>query len=64
MTKKPIKVIKREERNPARSVSVNNKQPETRRDAVTIVSEWVRELRQKKAAEALQGFEGIFENAA
>ncbi|MDT4968031.1 MAG: hypothetical protein QOJ64_2768 [Acidobacteriota bacterium] len=65
MTNKQIKVIKREERNQARPDSVDKRKPEeTKRDAVTVVSEWVRELRQKKSAEGLQGFEGLFEKAA
>lgn len=71
MVKGKIKVIKREERldtPPAlpekRSGSVGNPPDDGKRDAVTVVAGWVRELRQKKIAETALGFEGLFRKAA
>lgn len=70
MTDKRIKVIKRTERNPAptdvnKDHGVSRKRSEeTKRDSVTIVTEWVRELRRRKAEEASEGFEGLFGSAA
>ena len=70
-TEKQIKIIKRADRNdppaPAldkRRTSVRHDLKEKTRDAVTIVTEWVSELRRKKAEEAAHGFQGLFGKAA
>ena len=70
-TKKQVKIIKRAERNDSqaagldqRRTSVLNDLKEKKRDAVTIVTEWVSELRRKKAQEATHGFQGLFGKAA
>jgi hypothetical protein len=70
VTAKQIKIIKRTERIDSREVGVDNRRTsvrnhleETKRDAVTIVTGWIRELRRKKAQEAAHGFQGLFGNA-
>ena len=67
---KQIKIIKRAERSDSHEVgvdkrrtSVRNHLEETKRDAVTIVTGWIRELRRKKAQDAANGFQGLFGNA-
>ena len=69
-TEKKIKIIKHAERNESEAVgldqrptSARNHPEDTKRDAVTIVTEWVRELRRKKAQEAVQGFQSLFGNS-
>ena len=69
-TEKKIKIIKHAERNGSQAVgldkrptSARNHPEDTKRDAVTIVTEWVRELRRKKAQEAVQGFQSLFGNS-
>lgn len=37
---------------------------ESGRDAVTVVTGWIRELRRKKVAEATRGFESLFSKRA
>ena len=69
-TEKKIKIIKHAERNDSQAVgldkrptSARNHPEDAKRDAVTIVTEWVRELRRKKAQEAVQGFQSLFGNS-
>ena len=66
-TEKRIKIIKHARRNDAQEVgidkgqsSVYNQLEEPKRDALTIVTEWVSELRRKKAREAAHGFQSLF----
>jgi hypothetical protein len=68
---KQIKVIKRAERHePQAALSekseavVQNSGEMAKRDAVTVVTEWVRELRHKKVEEAAHGFKSLFREAA
>ncbi|HEY0545471.1 MAG TPA: hypothetical protein VGC91_08860 [Pyrinomonadaceae bacterium] len=70
-TEKRIKVIKRTERQDTQAAltekgreRVQNSNDETKREAVTVVTGWVRELRRKKVAEATHGFESLFHEAA
>ena len=68
---KRIKIIKQAERgasqvggsNPG-PTSVRAGRKKTKRDAVSVVSEWVSELRRKKSEEATNGFASLFGNAA
>jgi hypothetical protein len=69
-TEKKIKIIKHAERNDSqaagsdkRPTSAGNHPEDTKRDAVTIVTEWVSELRRKKALEAAHGFQSVFGKA-
>ena len=65
---KEIKVIKRAERRAAkatlsqRGAALAGDKGESGRDAVTVVTGWIGELRQKKVAEATRGFESLFSN--
>ena len=67
---KEIKVIKRAERRQAQATlsqkgaALAGDKGESGRDAITVVTGWVRELRQKKVAEATRGFESLFHTAA
>jgi hypothetical protein len=68
-TGKQIKIIKRAERNASRalggdkrSIRVRNHM-EQKRDAVAVVTEWVSDLRRKKAQEVACGFESLFGKA-
>ena len=67
---KRIKIIKRTERGDSRAVgsdnttSIRRDRAKTKRDAVSVVTEWVSELRQKKSEEATNGFASLFGNAA
>ncbi len=67
LNEKQIKIIKQAERNnpPAdkRSTRVHSHLEETKRDAVTIVTGWIKELRRKKDEEAAHGFESLFGKA-
>jgi len=70
-TEKKIKIVKHAERNDSQAVgldkrptSARNHPEDTKRDAVTIVTEWVRELRRKKALEAAHGFQSVFGKAS
>jgi hypothetical protein len=71
VTRKQIKIIKRAERHTSQAALADksraiarNSGVMARRDAVTVVTEWVRELRRKKVAEATRGFESLFHEAA
>lgn len=66
-----IRIIKHSERNerPATltkksEARIRNSADGVKRDAVTIVSGWVQELRRKKLAEATRGFESLFSQPA
>jgi hypothetical protein len=68
---KRIKIIKQAERSDSQAVGSDNKttsvwrDPEkTKRDAVSVVKDWVSELRRKKSEEATNGFASLFGNAA
>jgi hypothetical protein len=67
---KRIKIIKHAERTDSPAVgsenttSVRRDHEKTKRDAVSIVTEWVSELRRKKSEEATNGFTSLFGNAA
>lgn len=70
-TDKRIKIIKRTERHerqaaPAEKSRARNQNSANgaKRDAVTVVTGWVRELRRKKVAEAGRGFESLFSQSA
>jgi hypothetical protein len=58
---KQIKIIKREQRRNLQQVgsSQRNGSEEPKRDVVAVVTEWVRELRRKKAEESTHGFERL-----
>jgi hypothetical protein len=67
---KRIKIIKQAERTDSQAVgsenrttSVRRDPAKTRRDAISIVTEWVSELRRKKSEEATNGFASLFGNA-
>ena len=69
-TEKQIKIIKRAKHNDYKAAGLNkrrtsdrNHPAETKRDAVAIITEWVSELRWKKAQEAVQGFQSLFGNS-
>jgi hypothetical protein len=66
-TGKQIKIIKRAERHDPQAAlaekgraNAHNSGRMAKRDAVTVVTGWVRELRRKKVAEATRGFESLF----
>jgi hypothetical protein len=70
LAKKQIKIIKHpkgsdseEVGSDKRQTTVHNQLEEKKRDAVTIVTEWVSELRKKKAQEAAHGFQSLFGKA-
>jgi hypothetical protein len=70
LTKKQIKIIKHVNRNDSQAVGLDKKPAsvrdhleETKRDGVTIVTGWVRELRRKKAQESAHGFQSLFSKA-
>ena len=69
-TKKQIKIIKHAKRSDSQDVgldkrrtSVRNHLEEAKRDAVTIVTEWVSELRRRKSQEMAHGFQSLFGRA-
>ena len=71
VTGKQIKIIKRAARHGPQavlaekgSVIARDSGKMAQRDAVTVITGWVRELRQKKVAEAARGFESLFRTAA
>ena len=71
VTGKQIKIIKRAERHGPQAVLAEKGRAVAhdsggmaQRDAITVVTGWVRELRQKKVAEATRGFESLFRTAA
>lgn len=68
---KQIKIVKRATRHETQTAlsektksSARNSGAAAKREAVTIVTGWVRELRQKKVAETTHGFESLFRKAA
>jgi len=68
---KQIKIIKRAERHQRQEAPtkksrarIRTSAAEAKRDAVTVVTGWVRELRRKKVAEAARGFESLFSQSA
>jgi hypothetical protein len=70
-TDKRIKIIKRSERHERQATPSEKEKARTlnsaargNRDAVTVVTEWVSELRRKKVAEAGRGFESLFTQPA
>lgn len=46
-----------------RTTSVRGDRRKTKPDAVSVVKEWVTELRRKKSEEATNGFAGLFGDA-
>ena len=65
--KKQIKIIKQAERNDSQSDKESTsvrKEIAEKRNAGTIVAEWISELRRKKAEETAQGFQSLFGKAA
>ena len=66
---KEIKVIKRARRRQAQATlsqqgaALAGDKGESGRDAVTVVTGWVRELRRRKVEEATHGFESLFGKA-
>jgi hypothetical protein len=68
---KRIKIIKQAERSDFQAVGSDNQTTSVRRDpektkrgAVSVVKEWVSDLRRKKSEEATNGFDSLFGNAA
>ncbi len=68
---KRIKIIKHAERSDSQAfdsdngpTSVRRDREKTKRDAVSVVTEWVSELRRKKSEEATNEFASLFGNAA
>ena len=71
ITEKRIRIIKRTERQESQAAQTAKSRAYTRnstdgakREAITIVAGWVRELRLKKVAEAGRGFESLFNQTA
>ena len=67
VTEKRIRIIKRTERQESQAAQTEKGRAHTRnstggakRDAITVVAGWVRELRLQKVAEAGRGFESLF----
>jgi len=70
-TGKRVKVIKRAARREAPAAGTEkggaragNSGAGARRETVTVVAGWVRDLRRKKVEEAARGFESLFGEAA
>jgi hypothetical protein len=68
---KQIKIIKHAERSDSQAVgsdtrttNVRRDREKTKRDTVSVVKEWVSELRRKKSEEVTNGFASLFGNAA
>ena len=65
---KRIKIIKHAERGDSQEVGsdetigVRRYLEKPKRDAVSVVTEWVNELRLKKSEEATNGFDSLFGN--
>lgn len=71
VTGKRIRIIKRTERQESQAAKTAKGRAYTRnstggakREAITVVAGWVRELRLKKVAEAGRGFESLFNQTA
>jgi hypothetical protein len=67
MKKNQIRIIKHAGRNDSRVVGVDkkparvrNRREETKRDAISVVTEWISELRRKKARDVTLGFQSLF----
>jgi hypothetical protein len=67
---KQIKIITLAERSNSRAVGsddrttqVRRDREKTKRDAVSVVTEWVSELRRRKFEEATNAFDSLFGNA-
>ena len=70
-TEKQIRIIKRAERHEGHATPtqtkrdrVGNSKNGAKHDAVTVITGWVSELRQKKVAETARGFESLFSQSA
>jgi hypothetical protein len=68
---KQIKIIKHTERSDSEALGSDNRpttvrpdRGKTKREAVSVVTEWISELRRKKSEEATNGFDSLFGNAA
>jgi len=66
---KRIKIIKHAERDDSQGVGSDKTigvrdREKPKRDAVSVVTEWVNELRLKKSEEATNGFDSLFGSAA
>ncbi len=67
---KRIKIIKHAERDDSqgvgsdKTIGVRRDREMPKRDAVSVVTEWVNELRLKKSEEATNGFDSLFGSAA
>lgn len=68
---KRFRIIKRTERQESQAAQTEKAKAYTRnstdgakREAVTVVDGWVRELRLKRVAEAARGFESLFSQTA
>lgn len=66
-TETRIRIVKRSESREPQAASAEQSRASTqdsaegaRRDAVTVVTGWVQELRRKKVAEAARGFDSLF----
>ena len=71
VSEKRIRIVKRTERHEHQAAQTKKGRAHTqnstdgaKRDAVTVVAGWVRELRLKKVAEAGRGFESLFNQTA
>ncbi|MFL6208548.1 MAG: hypothetical protein ACJ74W_06830 [Pyrinomonadaceae bacterium] len=71
VTSKQIRIVKRAARHGPLDVrseenrtTAHNPDVMAQRAAVTIVTGWVRELRQQKVAEATRGFDSLFGKAS
>ena len=63
--KKQIRIIKHAEREDSRAAGLDERPPGNRRekpkrDAITVITEWIGELRRKKAEEGTRGFQSLF----
>ena len=68
---KRIKIIKLAERSDSQAfdsdngpTSVRRNRGKRKREAVSVVTEWVSELRRRKSEEATNGFDSLFGSAA
>ena len=67
LTKKnQIRIIKQAEREDSRAagsderpIGRRNRREKPKRDAITVLTEWIGELRRKKAEEAARGFKSL-----
>ena len=68
---KRIKIIRQAERSDSQAIgsdngptSVRRDREKSKRDAVSVVKEWVKELRRRKSEEGTNGFDSLFGTAA